>query len=285
MKKVIINADDFGLTEGINKGIIEAHKKGVVTSTSLMTNMPAFYDAVRLAKDNPCLSVGVHLNIVRGEPVLPLGNIGTLVDKEGFFLRNIFKIIIGIYQHKIDLIELESEWAAQIERALENGILVTHLDSEKHLHLIKPALKVIVGLAKRYKILKIRAINEPMNLNKIFLNHFRIFRKCFYKTLVVNFLSNQIQDLRSTDYCYGSCEAGNMILEKYRNLFSCLEDGVTEIMCHPGYIAGEQERTLLIRNRYSLIGKRERELQALINPKFSELVKQFNISLVSYKDI
>ncbi|MCF7907361.1 MAG: ChbG/HpnK family deacetylase [Candidatus Omnitrophica bacterium] len=285
MKKVIINADDFGLTEGINKGIIEAHKKGAVTSASLMTNMPSFYDAIRLAKDNPGLGVGVHLNIVRGEPVLPLGNVRTLVDKEGFFLRNIFKIIAGIYQNKIDLIELESEWVAQIERALENGMSVTHLDSEKHLHLIGPALKILKVLAKRYKISKIRAINEPMYFNKIFSNPFCIFRKCFYKTLVVNLLSNQMQGLRSTDYFYGSYEAGNMILEKYQNLFSCLEDGLTEIMCHPGYIIGEQERTLLNYNRYSLIGKRERELQALINPKFSELVKQFNISLVSYKDV
>ncbi len=291
MKKIIINADDFGLTEGVNNGIVRAYREGILTSASLMVNMPGFEDALKLIRENPGLDIGIHINIVRGKPVLPAYKVRTLTDKNGFFLRDIFKILKGIYQKKISLTELEFECDAQIKKALDRGIIITHLDSEKHLHLIKSISEICIKLIKTYGIFKMRVVNELAYLRKLTFNPLSIFRAGLYKTLLVNLASkqvrvlNQMHSVKNPDYSYGLYESGNMTAEKYEKLFYCLKDGVTEIICHPGYIAGEQENSFLYRERYHLNVAREHELHALLNPKLKELFRKLNIRLISYKEM
>lgn len=291
MKRVLINADDFGLTKGINKGIIRAFREGILTSASLMVNMPGFEDALRLIRENPGLAIGIHINIVRGKPVLPAYKVRTLTDKSGFFLRDVFKILKGIYQKKISLMELELECNAQIKKVLDRGIIITYLDSEKHLHLIKPVSEICIKLIKTYGILKMRIINELPYLGKFISSPLCVFRARLYKTLFLNLASkqkcvlNRMHAIESPDYSFGSYELGNMTIEKYEKLLYCLKDGVTEIMCHPGYIAGKQESYFFGQERYYLRAARERELYALLNPRLKDLIRELNIGLVSYKEI
>ncbi len=291
MKKVIINADDFGLSKSINKGIIRAYKEGVLTSVSLMVNMPGFEDAVNLIKTNPGLGAGLHINIFRGKPILSYDKTKTLTDKNGFFLQSIFKIVKRIYQKRISLTELELECGAQIKKALDEGINITHLDSEKHLHLFGCIYGIIVRLGRKYGIYKIRNINEYPYLIKPILKQRYILSSALFKTTLLQLLSNRRKKINSTnsikkaDYSFGLLETGNMTADKYEKLFFCLKDGVTEIFCHPGYIDEEWLCPPLNREKYRINAHREGELNALLSSRLREVIYKRGIELINYKDI
>lgn len=147
MKRLIINADDFGYSVGVNYGIIESYQRGVLTSTTLMPAMPGFEHAVGLAKENPGLGVGVHLTLTCGRPLLDGHK--TLVLEDGSFPRKPYYLD---ERTSIDLDEVEREWAAQIERVLAAGIVPDHLDSHHHIHTYKGCEPVFYALARRYDL-------------------------------------------------------------------------------------------------------------------------------------
>ncbi len=272
MKKVIINGDDFGLNPEVNRGIIRAFREGILTSASIMVNMPGFEDALNLLKKNPLLDIGLHVNIFRGKPVLPDYKTKTFTDKRGFFLQSALKIVKRIYLKQFDFMRLEEECEAQIIKALDRGINITHIDSEKHLHFIKPIYKIITKLGLKYGVINIRNINEFPYLTKSFLNLRYIFNSNLYKVFLLQFLSNRIKkinflnpDIYTPDYSFGILESGCMDIRKYRELFIYLKDGVTEIICHP------QETGL--------------ELSALLDPELKILMKSRSICLANYANI
>ncbi len=148
---LIVNADDFGISQGVNQGIVEAHLKGILTSTTAMANMPAFDHAVQLKREHPTLAVGVHLNLTAGTPVLPSEKVPDLIDRTGRFLR-VDRLLLGLTLGRIDLRQVEAELSAQVERAIRAGLDPGHLDSHHHVH-CHPALhSVAVRLAQRYEI-------------------------------------------------------------------------------------------------------------------------------------
>ncbi|AKG73494.1 chitin disaccharide deacetylase [Salinicoccus halodurans] len=146
MKRIIINADDFGYSRGVNHGIIDAHTEGLLTSTTLMTNMPAAGHAFELGHANKNLGIGVHLTLTCGRPLLDTHH--TLVDPRGDFKKN------SNYQGKfhIDQEELYQEWKAQIEKFLGSGLTPTHLDSHHHVNALEPMLPVFKELANEYRL-------------------------------------------------------------------------------------------------------------------------------------
>lgn len=141
MKKLIVNADDFGLTHGVNKGTIEAFKKGIVRSTTLMVNAEAAKEAFELAKENPDLGVGIHLVLTANRPVLE--NLKHIVDEEGNFLKQSV-----LRAKQVDLTEVEMEFRAQIEKMISNGVQPTHIDSHHHVHKIDEIFQLVMKLAK-----------------------------------------------------------------------------------------------------------------------------------------
>ncbi|MER2059104.1 MAG: chitin disaccharide deacetylase [Niallia sp.] len=145
MTKVMINADDFGLSRGVNYGIIDSHLKGIVTSATMMMNAKATKHAICLAKDTPSLKVGVHLVLTWGKPILE--DVPSLVDEVGNFKKQIF-----VYGNPfaISLDDLEREWTAQIEKCLDADITPSHLDSHHHVHGIKEFYPVIKKLSEKY---------------------------------------------------------------------------------------------------------------------------------------
>lgn len=142
--KIIFNADDFGLSEGVNKGIVESHTRGVVLSTTIMANAPAYQDAVNLSKQHPNLHVGIHLVATYGKPLRT--DVDTLVDKSGNFKRlNIFETL------DIDTTELYKEWCTQIER-VSKDIQLSHFDSHHHIHLHPKLISVVDKISKKYSL-------------------------------------------------------------------------------------------------------------------------------------
>src|SRR5712692_2782801 len=125
MKQLIVNADDFGLTEQVSRGILDAHREGIVTSTTLMANGGAFDAAVTLARRSPRLRVGVHLNLTQGAPVSPAFRIPTLVDTRGLLHLTPGRLWKCIVTTQVDLSDVETELRAQITKILKAGISLT----------------------------------------------------------------------------------------------------------------------------------------------------------------
>src|SRR5438067_13941566 len=133
MKSLIVNADDFGLTSGVNRAVIEGHCHGIITSATVMTNMPGFDEAARLAREHPSLGVGLHFNITQGQPLAPASQVRSLTNARGEFLKPraiAWRSLAGELRAAEIIIELR----AQIERALAAGLRLTHIDSHQHAH-------------------------------------------------------------------------------------------------------------------------------------------------------
>lgn len=146
MTKLIINADDFGYCEAVNYGIMSAHKNGIVSSTTIMPNMPGVEHGISLLKDSKTLSCGVHLTISCGKPLL--SNLNTIVDYNGNFYRGITNEIIK----KMDLDEIYNEFCTQIERVIYSGIKTCHLDSHHHVHTLTELKPVIEKILDKYDL-------------------------------------------------------------------------------------------------------------------------------------
>lgn len=212
MKKIIINADDFGYSNSVNYGIIDAHTEGVLTSTTLMTNMPGAEHAYELGKKHRTLGIGVHLTLTCGRPLLD--NHHTLVDTEGYFKK------IHHYQNKfhIDPDELYAEWKAQIEAFLNAGLTPTHLDSHHHVNNLETIQPIFIQLAKEY--------NVPVR------NNFHPNKSTTEIITTDHFEYNPEILLADTQ----------TILNKYKNAKTI------EIMCHPAYL----DKTIMEQSSYAM---------------------------------
>jgi hopanoid biosynthesis associated protein HpnK len=150
--KLIINADDFGWTDGHNQAVEQAHSQGALNRASLLCNGLAFNQAVELAQRHPGLGVGAHLTLNEGRPLLSKNQLPNLADDQGLFHDSLFSLVALWFQGRLHTAEVWAEWQAQIERAVRAGIQLTHLDSHKHVHVIPPLWEAILGLAKEYGI-------------------------------------------------------------------------------------------------------------------------------------
>ena len=145
MGKVIFNSDDFGYSHGVNYGIVDAYQRGILTSTTLMANMPGFEHAVKLKKELPDLGVGVHLTLTCGKPLLE--NVDSLVEGDQFKQLSFYT-----KPFEIDNDQLYQEWNAQIQKVYRAGIIPTHLDSHHHTHTFDNNQEVVIALAKKYDL-------------------------------------------------------------------------------------------------------------------------------------
>jgi len=279
MKKVIINADDFGLIQSVNEGIIQAHREGVLSSASLMANTPGFEHAVKLAGQNKELGVGVHLNILRGKPLSERRHVQSLITTTGIFSPSLFRLYRRIKTRRIDISEVERELRAQIEKVMNAGIVPSHLDSEKHSHMIGPLFSLALKLAKDYRIAKIRFVREhPCTSRPVQLG------KLLFISLSGSILKKRMTaaGIKSTDHFYGICDSGRMTAEKLQKSLLRLKDGITEIMVHPGFISKdliELEKTF---GSYYINRFRELELKALLDDGVKKTLADRGIRLMSF---
>ncbi len=289
-KYLIVNADDFGLSEGINKAIAQAHDFGILTSATILANMPATGQVAELCRDNPGLGVGVHLNFIRGKPLAEperikslLNNQGRFVQKTGVFLRRLF---LG----KIKREELEEELSAQVRKVMDLGITPTHLDSENNLHLLPPVTEALISVADKFKIKAVRLTNE-MALTRIIRrksNWFNPqFRKMRFWTMCSSLARLKVENagLRFADYFWGIRDSGQMNGAAYKALLPGLPVGVTEIMTHPGFVDDEPGNFSQNIGGYDINKKREDEFHGLVAPGLKEIIRKRNITLINYRDL
>jgi chitin disaccharide deacetylase len=285
-KLLIVNADDFGLSHGINAGIIDGFEKGVLTSASIMVNAPAFEEAVKLARAHEGLGIGVHLNVLRGRAVLPPIEISSLVDSAGQFLRSPIALCRDIFWKRVDLDHLSSEFSAQIERAFEAGLHLTHVNSEKHIHMYPPIFSRVVSLAEKYGIRAVRWTGQYPRAQTFISSRGRS-HKDLLVSLCAPLCRTHLKGRRviSNDYFYGLMETGSLTSEVFRGILPRLKDGVTEIMCHPGYVGQDLQEAFRTMGTSSLVGSRAVELQTLIDPSLRVSLDAAAVRLIHYGDL
>lgn len=236
MKRLIINADDFGLHPLINKGIIEGHTKGMITSTSLMPSAPYFDEAVRLAKANPGLGIGIHLTLVGGvRPVLMHG-VDSLLTGGGIFAEDYTVFAKKWYTGSIKKLELEQELRAQIEKVLAAGIKPTHIDSHQHMHVLPGIAGIVMRLCTEYGIDKIRMPGESIFWSGGFSAGLgrKIGRDGLSFCTALAKSKAQKAGLTFPQHFFGMLAGGNLNERLVKNILLNLPEGTSEIMTHPG---------------------------------------------------
>lgn len=287
MKNLIVNADDFGWTEGVNRGIAEAHRHGIVTSTSLLANGPAFREAVEMAKSLPNLGVGVHLNLSNGVPLAARGKVRSLVNGSGEFEGGPESLLLKIATRGLALTEVELEWDAQIHRIRDVGISPTHVDGHKHVHMLPGLFEIALRLAKRHGISAIRISHESSQLRAALAAGGTPSSAVVLKQgvqarglkLLARDARRQVEraGISSADYFCGIAHTGELTKEGVMRFLHALPDGTTELMCHPGY-ADDSLRTTATRLQHS----RQTELEILTDTGVRNVVASQGIRLIDY---
>ena len=261
MRKLVVNADDFGFTRDVNQGIIEAHRNGILTATTIMSDGAAFDDAVRLARENPTLDIGVHLVLV-GQPPFPM---------------TVAQLIRAVLLGRIRIYE---ELSAQVRKVLDAGLQPSHLDTHKHTHLLPPVLDAVARISDEFKIPWVRRpFDFPLQpggvswKKRAVSRAFGLVRRRFERVLTRH-------GCRSTDHFAGFQITGNFDAADVAELIRALPEGSTEFMCHPGICTAELRAA-----RTRLKESREQELRALTAPEVRNALRESAVELVTYRGI
>lgn len=269
MKRLVVNADDFGFTRDVNDGIVAAHQRGILTATTLMANGAAFEHAVELAAANPRLDVGCHLVLVGGKSLLP---------GRHDLPRDVVSLLKLLAWGKISPYQ---ELRAQVEKIVAAGIRPRHLDTHKHTHLTFPVLDAVARLSQEFGIPWVRrpfdfplSGGKPTPWGKQMLTQgLQVLRSRFHKKL-------DDRGCRTTDYFAGFQLTGYLRVQELVALIRVLPEGLTEFMCHPGFCTDE-----LRNSRTRLKESRERELEALVSFEVAAALREHSVELVRYRDL
>jgi hopanoid biosynthesis associated protein HpnK len=286
MKRLIVNADDFGLTEKINQAIMESHFGGLLSSTSLLANGQAFDSAVALSRQAPRLGVGVHLNLTEGKPVAPAASIPSLMNGRGYIVRKPARLWRAMILGQVSAADIEKELRAQIEKVLAAGIVATHLDSHKHVHALPVLGRMVISLARQYGIPAIRCVAEGWSALGYLLGRFPRAKRTILRQRLNSFALAVLsrgwrRQLRRAgvvcaEHFYGVTPTGFLDEELLREILHHLPDGVSELMCHPGFVDEALRQTPT-----RLLEQREVEYKALRQPEIKLLAKDLGIELVN----
>ena len=279
MKQLIVNADDFGLHPLINAGIIKGHQEGFITSTSLMPSALCWQEAVRLAKENPRLGIGVHLTLVGGVPsVLPKEKVSSLLDDDGLFLPDYVAFAKRYYSGAVKRSELEAELRAQLERALSCGVNITHIDSHQHTHVLPGINSLVLKLSNEYNIIRVRIPKEGY----FFTGGFQtgvgrlIGRSGLSFCADMAALRADSLGLRHPQHFYGMLAGGHLNAQLIANILRQLPEGVSEIMTHPGLDSAALGKAFSWQYHW------REELDAYLDAGNKALLKELGIEPVSF---
>ena len=290
MRRLIINADDFGLTAGVNRAIVEAHENGVVSSATLMANGQAFAQAVSLARSTPRLGVGCHVVLVDGAPLLPQTQVHSLLDGSGNsagdarFREGISKFGALAMLGRLAADEIEAEATAQIRKLQASGIPVTHLDSHKHTHLFPRVLRPLLQAAQRCGVRAIRNPFERMQGSQLAASP-SLWRR-WAEVGVLRGFARQFRDavqqagIATPDGTLAIVATGTLNDRLLRLMVENLPEGTWELVCHPGYNDADLQgiRTRLRRSR-------EQELRILTAQSTRDLLAANGVEMVSFRDL
>ena len=288
MKQLIVNADDFGLTMRVSEGIVEAHRRGIVTSTTLMANGAAFDAAVALRRQAPHLGIGAHLNLSEGIPVSPAPSIPSLLDARGRLHLTPSRLWKAIAMRRVSLADVETELRAQIAKIRRAGIRPTHFDGHKHVHIVPGVSDIAVRLAQEFSVSSVRCpMEEPPGLFYM-LDRQWVSRSSILKQYLVgrglSALARRFRQklaeagLACPTHFYGISQTGFLDARGILEVLRQLPEGTSELMCHPGYVDAELART-----GTRLLSQREIEVFALRSRLITSFLAGSGIRLVNYK--
>jgi chitin disaccharide deacetylase len=286
VRRLIINADDFGLTPGVNRAILEAHSQGVVTSTTLMANASAFDHAVQLATSAPSFDVGCHIVLVDGSPVSDPSAIRTLTDggRHGEFERNLSSFAARAIRGRLDPAQIEQEVIAQIAKLQTAGIPVSHIDTHKHLHALPQILPPLLRAAKACGI---RAIRNPFGrvAFSLIVGRPKLWKR-WGELTVLNALARRFcraveaQAMITPKGSLGIAATGALDERLFRLVLENLPEGTWEFITHPGYNDADLDRV-----RTRLRQSRETELRLLTSADTRASLARDGIELISYRNL
>lgn len=284
MRRLIVNADDFGLTRGVNRGIAACHREGIVTSSTLMANSAAFEDAVAQARDLPRLAVGCHVVLVDGEPRLPGSELPSLVGRSGRFRDSLLDFVYCAMRGRLSEEQIEREATAQIRRIQDAGLTVTHIDTHKHTHMFPAVLRPLLRAARERGVPAIRnpfAPVRPLAYASILrrprlwtryseIRALRSYSAAFHKAV-------RAAGLATTDGTFGILSTGALDQRLFAAIIGCIPEGTWEFVCHPGYNDAE-----LARVPTRLRQSRDLEREVLTSKFARDLLEEAEIELISY---
>jgi hopanoid biosynthesis associated protein HpnK len=286
LRQLIVNADDFGLTSGVNRAIVEAHSRGIVTSSTLMANGPAFAEAVELGKGTPQLGIGCHVVLIDGEPLLDAEKLPSLTNSRRF--RDSLRSFAGrALAGRIDEGEIFAEAAAQIRKLQKRGIAVSHVDTHKHTHLFPRILRPLLRAARECGV---RAVRNPfgprlpmrssqlMQRPNLWTRYAQLrilggFAKKFQRTVAQ-------EDFVTTHGTVGIEVTGTLDETLFHAIAESIPEGTWEFVCHPGYNDADLQNA-----NTRLRESRETELRVLTLPAAREILEQKGIQLISYRNL
>jgi hopanoid biosynthesis associated protein HpnK len=286
MKQLILNADDFGLTRGVNEGIVRAHREGILTSATLMASCPGFDDAVARAKATPTLGVGCHLVLVGGASVSAAGEIPSLVDADGKFPRTLPQLVAKLSSGSVRSRDIETELRAQIQKIRNAGIEPTHVDTHKHTHVHPLVMNALGKVANELGITRVRKPAEDLadswatqaNGERSWS---RLASAAAVRAAAPWFESlARKYGLRSPDHFLGLAMTGRLSASALCQLIDHLPEGSAEIMLHPGVCDADLART-----GSRLQEQRQLELEALLDPEARRAVERNAVRLISYREL
>ena len=279
MGRLILNADDFGLTAGVNRAILELHRAGVLTSASLMARAAATDEAMELARAKPSLGVGCHVVLVDGKPVLGAQNLPTLLDlRTGRFHPTLGVFLKLLLTGRIRSSEIEAETTAQINLLHAKGLRLTHIDTHKHAHMFPAVLRPVLRAARAAGIRAVRNPFEPAWSRRVthgapWIRHaevrlLRLLEPAFRRIVAE-------EGFTTTDGAIGVLATGTIDSKVVSSLLQSLPAGTWELVTHPGY-----NDTDLAQAHTRLLASRETEREAL-----SALEQFAGIERISFADL
>jgi hopanoid biosynthesis associated protein HpnK len=287
VRRLIVNADDFGFTAGVNRAIIEAHARGVVTSSTLMANGPAFAEAVRLALSAPSLSVGCHVVLIDGEPVLSAEQLPSLTARSPRFGDNLKTFALRALAGRIDAKEIAAEATAQIRKIQAAGIEISHFDTHKHTHLFPKILRPLLRAAAACGV---RAVRNPFGPRRPLRSSQLLRRPSLWtryaEVRVLRSFAGRFREavdregIATTDGTLGIEVTGALDETLFHAIAQSIPEGTWEFVCHPGYNDADLNAA-----RTRLRESRETELRVLTLPTAREVLSREGIELISYREL
>ncbi|TKJ41594.1 hopanoid biosynthesis associated protein HpnK [candidate division LCP-89 bacterium B3_LCP] len=279
-KRLIVNSDDLALHASVNRAIFQAHRGGIVTSTTILAGGKAFSEAVQEIKQIPDLGVGLHLCLVDQQSVADPERISSLVDSGGMLPKSYASFILRYFTGRIRSEHIKAELVAQAAKAVDHGLKLTHFDGHQHLHLLPEIAAITLELGTKFGVQRVRIPQENILPQT---GPTPLMRKLQGK-LISKLAAKRRNEFvnagwLTSDHFFGFSRGGCMHLEDWLGLIPSLPAGVTEIMVHPG------DDNLNLKSHTGTDYHWAEELAALINPEVKQLLRDHNIELINFGDL
>ena len=277
MKRLIVSADDFGLTKSVNEGIVKAVREGIVTSVNLIPTGEALEDAVRRMRDAGIREAGAHLALTETAPLTDRTKIPTLIAGAGRFPKGYVPFMARYLFGQIDLDQAYIELKSQMDALDRLDIKLTNLSSHQHIHMLPAILDIFVKLAKEYDVPAIRYVHEKLPAPAV--------SKKIYKGLVASYFSKTMarvlkaSSIIHPDRICGFLDSGALDEAALLRIVGALDEGTTELVSHPGFLSPE------ILDRYTFHKNCEAELAALTGRRVKALIKDTGVTLIAYGEL